>query len=81
MIVSNAKVPFGNRDTAVSTKTELDTGVTACRIRTDEFISMLNIIGNDKMSVSELMSLWHAPRATREHDCLVGIVVVVAPDE
>jgi hypothetical protein len=76
MVVSNAKVSLGNRDTAVSTKAEFDTGITARRVRTDEFISMLNIAWDYKVSFLELMIIWHSARATREHHsrglCLIS---------
>ena len=49
MLVAFAKVALGNGDLAVGTIAELDASVSACKVRADELLAVLDVFGDDKV--------------------------------
>lgn len=49
VLVTLAEVALRDRDLAVRAITELDSSVTASKVGADQFLSVLNVLGDDKV--------------------------------
>mmetsp|Transcript_17408 Transcript_17408/g.33040 ORF Transcript_17408/g.33040 Transcript_17408/m.33040 type:complete len:216 (-) Transcript_17408:664-1311(-) len=68
VLVTLAEVALGNRHLAMRTVTELDTGIATGKIRADQFFSVLDIFGNDKIGSLEVMIHRHSTRSTGDNN-------------